>query len=65
LTLCSRSLPLSSFSSFSFATNAAFDVMFQCTLCEKAYQRKTHLIRHEATRKVPGPTILITKVNTK
>ncbi|CAG8020163.1 unnamed protein product [Penicillium nalgiovense] len=26
--------------------------MFQCTLCERAYQRKTHLIRHEATRKV-------------
>ncbi|CAI7586145.1 unnamed protein product [Penicillium discolor] len=23
--------------------------MFQCTLCEKVYQRKTHLIRHEAT----------------
>ncbi|OQE12469.1 hypothetical protein PENVUL_c001G06109 [Penicillium vulpinum] len=23
--------------------------MFQCKLCEKSYQRKTHLIRHEAT----------------
>ncbi|KAJ6185961.1 hypothetical protein N7519_007262 [Penicillium mononematosum] len=37
------------FFSFSFAMKAAFDIMFQCTLCEKAYQRKTHLIRHEAT----------------
>lgn len=25
--------------------------MFQCSQCEKVYQRKTHLARHEATRK--------------
>ena len=26
--------------------------MFQCSHCDKSYQRKTHLLRHEATRKM-------------
>ncbi|KAJ5836528.1 hypothetical protein N7447_002554 [Penicillium robsamsonii] len=43
--------PLSFFFSLSCCdkTKAAFNVMFQCTLCDKAYQRKTHLIRHQVT----------------
>jgi ribosomal protein L37AE/L43A len=26
--------------------------MFQCSHCDKSYLRKTHLIRHEATREL-------------
>lgn len=45
---------LPEFRAISDLHNSAYfhSIMFQCPQCEKTYQRKAHLLRHQQTRKI-------------